>query len=177
MPLYHTEFSSDCSILEVGCFLKIWNGSSWVNADSYSGVVSGKFSDGTNCYTVSSGVITAKDQCRVDIYMNICADTQADGSGYVSVRLQAQDTSNYSTGTLTAVNTNVTVNFTINGADSGQITDSITITNGNTNNGPIGFGPGFGSGELVSSIVIDSISPASSGNYYYNTGSTNIGSC
>lgn len=177
MPTYHQTFSSDCSTLEVGCYLKIWNGSTWVNADSYTNVVSGKFSDGSYCYTVSNGVITAKDTCTVNLYMNICTDTQA-GSGYVSVRLQSQDTTSYSGGTLVNVNTNVTVGFTIYGESSGLISDTITITSGNNNTGsPISFGPGFGASELVQSVAITSVSPGSSGNQNFNAGSTNIGSC
>jgi hypothetical protein len=63
MPLNNFEFSSDCAILDVGCYLKVWTGSQWLNADAFTDVVSGKFSDGTYCYTVSNGVITSKDLC------------------------------------------------------------------------------------------------------------------
>ena len=182
MPIAASFFSSDCSILDVGCYLKIWNGSSWINADDYSGfysVVDGKLSDGTYCYTVVDGVITSKVLCTVNVYLNICSDSSADGSGYVSVRAQAQDTSSYSLGTLITLNTSVTIDFVIDGADTGQIIDSIIISGGSTNYGPIGFGPGFGNGESVSNLTITGLtySSGSAGNQVYLIGSTNIGSC
>lgn len=181
MSLASSFFSSDCSILEVGCYLRIWNGSSWVNADDYTtglwSVVDGKLSDGTYCYTVVDGIITSKVACIVNVFLNLCSDTTADGSGYVSVRAQAQDTSNYALGNLITLNTNVTINFVIDGADTGQITDSITITGGSSNYGFIGFGPGFGVGESVSTLTITGLtySSGSAGNQVYQAGSTNIG--
>jgi hypothetical protein len=179
MPLGSSFFSSDCSILEVGCYLKIWNGSSWVNADDYTNVVDGKLSDGTYCYTVVDGIITSKALCTVDVYLNICSDTTADGSGYVSVRAQAQDSSSYAGGNLITLNTSVTIDFVIDGADSGQITESITIPGGSSTYGSVGFGPGFGIGESVSNLTITGLtySSGSAGNQVYITGSTNIGSC
>lgn len=178
MATFHWNgWASECATLEVGCHLKYWNGSNWVDADDEADVVSGKFSDGTYCYTVTNGVITAKDTCTIELYMNLCCDTTADGSGYVQVRAQSQDTTSYLGGTLINVATNVTINFTINGADTGQITSSITISSGTSNNGPTSFGPGFGIGEPVSSLVIDSVSPSSGTGQNYNAGSTNIGSC
>lgn len=63
MPLYNLTFSSDCTTLDVGCYLKIWTGTAWENADAQANVVGGKFSDGVNCYTVVNGVITAKVSC------------------------------------------------------------------------------------------------------------------
>ena len=44
-----------------------YSGGVWSNADSDGNVVSGKFSDGTYCYTVSSGIITSKAQCTVTL--------------------------------------------------------------------------------------------------------------
>jgi hypothetical protein len=149
----------------------------WENAEDVTNVVNGKFSDGEYCYTVVDGVITSKDICTVSVFMNICADTTADGSGYVSVRIQAQDSSNYLSGNLITVATNVTVSFTIQGDSSGNISDSITLTSGNSSYGPISFGPGFAPGENTSTITIDSVSPGSSGNQTYNFGSENVGSC
>lgn len=61
-PSTCTLFSSDCSILDTGCYLRIWDGV-WTDAEDYSGVVSGKFSDGVYCYTVANGIITTKSQC------------------------------------------------------------------------------------------------------------------
>ena len=183
MSLASSFFSSDCSILEVGCYLKIWNGSSWVNADDYTtgfwSVVDGKLSDGTYCYTVVNGVITSKVACTVDVYLNLCSDTSADGSGYVSVRAQAQDSSSYASGTLITLNTSVTIDFVIDGADTGQITDSIVISGGSSNYGPIGFGPGLGAGESVSNLTITGLtySSGSAGNQVYIIGNANIGSC
>lgn len=174
MSIAHSFFSSNCATLDVGCYVRYWNGTAWIIPSSLAGVADTIFSDGTYCYTIVSGVITEKKRY---LYLNICTDTQADGSGYVSVRAQSQDTTNYATGNLVAVNINVNVNFTINGADTGQITDTITITSGNSNYGPIGFGPGFGSGEVVSSVVINSVTPTSNSGYIYEIGSTNIGSC
>jgi hypothetical protein len=57
MPLYNSEFSSECAVLDVGCSLKFWSSSGWINAYHE------KYSDGTYCYTVSNGVITSKDLC------------------------------------------------------------------------------------------------------------------
>jgi hypothetical protein len=62
-----TYFYSDCATLDVNCYLKYWNGSSWVDAEDVSGVVDGKFSDGTYCYTVANGVITSKVSCQVNL--------------------------------------------------------------------------------------------------------------
>lgn len=61
MPLNHSNFSSNCSTLAVGCKLRKFDGSPWTDADAVSGVVGGKFSDGTFCYTVSNGLITLKE--------------------------------------------------------------------------------------------------------------------
>lgn len=60
---------SDCVTLEIGCYLKYWTGSEWIDADDVSGVVDGKFSDGQFCYTVSNGIITAKSLCIFDVTM------------------------------------------------------------------------------------------------------------
>lgn len=63
MPIYNLEFSSDCTTLNVGCYLQVWNGSVWVNADAVTSVVNGKFSDGVYCYIVAEGVIVGKNSC------------------------------------------------------------------------------------------------------------------
>jgi hypothetical protein len=47
--------------------LKRFDGVDWVNGDSYPNVVGGKFSDGTYCYTVASGVITSKIVCQTTL--------------------------------------------------------------------------------------------------------------
>jgi hypothetical protein len=60
---------SDCVTLEVGCYLKYWTGTSWIDAEDVSGVVDGRFSDGQYCYTVSNGIITAKSLCIFDVTM------------------------------------------------------------------------------------------------------------
>lgn len=69
MPIYHNKFSSDCAYLDVNCLLKYFDGTSWINADLYSGVVDGKFSDGQFCYTVSNGVITSKYSPAASLYV------------------------------------------------------------------------------------------------------------
>lgn len=178
----HWYWCSDCTTLDIGCYLRWWNGQEWVDADDGQGAclagINGKFSDGVYCYTVVNGVITDKYTCVYEIYFNICTDTAADGSGYVSVRIQAQNTTNYATGTLKSLNTSVTIGFTIYGESSGVISDSITIPVNSSNSGsPTSYGPGFGSGELVQSITITSVSPGSYTGQNYNAGSTNIGSC
>jgi len=174
MSIAHSFFSSNCATLDVGCYVRYWNGTAWIFPSSLAGVADTIFSDGTYCYTIVSGVITEKKRY---LYLNICSDIQSDGSGYVSVRVQSQNTSNYATGTLVAVNINVDVSFTITGTGTGSINDTITITSNSSNYGPIGFGPGFGAIENVSSIVITNVTPTSESGYIYEIGSTNIGSC
>ena len=73
--IYHESFSSDCAVLEVGCYLKRWVSSQWTNADDYYGVIDGKLSDGTYCYVVSGGIITQKDPCSATLTVRYEADT------------------------------------------------------------------------------------------------------
>jgi hypothetical protein len=68
MPIYHNFWSSNCTVLEVGCHLMTYTGSGvWMNADDDVNVVNGKFSDGTYCYTVVDGIITSKASCGYNL--------------------------------------------------------------------------------------------------------------
>ena len=60
MPLYHKKFSSDCVYLDIGCYVKYFDNTAWQNADTHPNVVSGKFSDGSYCYTIENGIVTQK---------------------------------------------------------------------------------------------------------------------
>lgn len=68
MPIYHDYFYSNCSTLDVGCRVMFSSGTPiWSDGEDASGVVGGKFSDGTYCYTVANGVITSKAACTLTV--------------------------------------------------------------------------------------------------------------
>lgn len=76
---FNTTLYSCCSPLANGC--KVWT--SLTNGICTSPVpdVTGYYSNGTNCYTVSSGVITATSACTTNVTYNIYIKYGNDPSG------------------------------------------------------------------------------------------------
>lgn len=115
----HGYMRSNCTVLDVGCYLQYWAGSSWGNADDYSGVVGGKFAgydDGVGpiiyCFTVTDGVITAKSICESRLY--VYAESTG-GSGILEYQI-----GNGSTVTIGSINTGCSLVDTITGLTQGQ---------------------------------------------------------
>lgn len=131
-----------------------------------SAVVDGKYSDGTNCYTVVSGSITSEGACPIFIDVSMCASQTADMSGAIDVHA-------YSTA---PVNTNVTTYFTWTGDLASILTGIVTIPSGSS----YGYMQHIGAnaGENVSTFTLDDIIPNSSGNQQYTeAGATTSAAC
>lgn len=123
MPLEHRTFSSECVTLEPGCTVKYWNGTQWLNGDEYG--IGGKFSDGTYCYTVANGIIISKVPCIIDVYVNLCAET--DGDGFVRVKIQLQNSNDFIYGNYIDASVSIEVDFTVIGDQSNYINTTLTI--------------------------------------------------
>jgi hypothetical protein len=144
------QFCSECSPLQVGCDLKYWNGTSWRNADEILCVESGKFSDGTYCYTVVNGVITSKTSCVIDYYVT-------KSFAGVNITFTARDggcsPGNPETTIPSPVGTGCQINiaFTYEVDGGLQISDSTSIVS-NTSSVT------YNTGSTVVSVTIDSVS-------------------
>lgn len=106
-----TMFFSNCSpSLAVGCFLKFWNGSIYVDADKAG--IGDRFSDGQYCYRVENGIIVEMTNCPNTIFISACHDPYTDAFGCLNVNLVSSIVfdywSNVGMGYEAAVNTYVT---------------------------------------------------------------------
>lgn len=170
MPLYHDTFSSNCATLDVGCKVMFYSGGGvWTEGEDVSGVVGGKFSDGTYCYTVSGGIITSKTSCFVDVTISGLTPTyMINGGGpYIINALSS-----------VAVVTDVSVTVYFVGDLSGFAVGNVIIYTNNTCGADVNVSDVniSNSGENFSSGYISTISPSSSGLQNYITGSVTSGS-
>lgn len=150
---------SNSSSLSTG--VSLWNDSGLTSL-----VTDGKYSDGTDCFTVVSGSITSQGACPIFIDVSMCASQTADMSGAVDVHA-------YSTA---PVNTNVTTYFTWTGDLASIIPGIVTIPSGSS----YGYMQyiGANAGENVSTFTLDDIIPNSNGNQQYTeAGATTSAAC
>lgn len=118
-------------------------------------VTDGKYSNGTDCFTVVSGSITSQGACPIFIDVSMCASQTADMSGAIDVYAYSS----------APVNTNVTAYFNWVGDLSSVLTGIVTIPSGST----CGWMQyiGANAGENVSTFTLDDVIPNSSGNQQY----------
>lgn len=150
---------SNSSSLSTG--VSLWNDSGLTSL-----VTDGKYSDGTDCFTVISGSITSQGACPIFIDVSMCASQTADMSGAVDVHA-------YSTA---PVNINVTTYFTWTGDLASIIPGIVTIPSGSS----YGYMQyiGANAGENVSTFTLDDIIPNSNGNQQYTkAGATTSAAC
>jgi hypothetical protein len=121
-------------------------------------VTDGKYSDGTTCNTVVSGLITLQAACPIFIDISMCASQTADGGGNIGVNAYAT----------TPVNTDVTAYFIWQGDLGSLITGEVVIPPGSSC-GSVTFS-GANAGENVSVFMLDDVIPNSNGNQTYNQG-------
>ncbi len=151
LPSFLTStFYSNCQQLEVGCCIKLWDGSQYVDADLGRG---SSFSDGTFCYTIEDCIVVSKSLCKNYLYVNLCTYyPYADSMGQVDVL--AFVTTEYDGGTRVGPNTTVTVNFTVTGS-AHSFNGQLTIPPGYILYGAVGYATisGFTPGETITGLA------------------------
>lgn len=137
------SFWSTCTSLSVGCYV-------YDDPALTISAASGYYSNGTTCYTVSGGQITAIGACTTNVSIDIYYNPSANGGGGVEIAAQASE----------AIDGYVTVYFTWTGDIGGVISQNLTIGSGLTCASNIFYG--VSAGENVLSFSFDSITDGSS---------------
>lgn len=139
---YQVTFFSNCEILAVGCCVKYWNGTNYVDADD---IATGYLSDGTYCYKIEDCIITSVSLCVQDLYVHICAVESADNTGQVRVYGYIKSSVSGSSPDIPP-NVPVTVSFTITG-------------NSTTKTGTLTIDSGFIYNPIYSSVIVSGFNP------------------
>jgi hypothetical protein len=108
------------------------------------------------------------------VYVNACGVDPASASGVANVTVRAMDTNTF-VGNAMIVDTALTIYVEATGADTGTRGAYFTINSGSS----CGTGTitGFNNNEIIDSYNIVSVSPSSSANQNYVTGSGFRNSC
>jgi hypothetical protein len=134
----------------------------------------GKYSDGTYCYNVTSGgYVSAVYQCA-PYYANACGDGNADGSGSVSVTVRLMESTSFSSN---AVNTDTALTIYVEATDINANTYGANFTISSGFDCGTGSITGFGVGITIDTYTVVSVSPTSSSTQSYSTGAGYRNSC
>jgi hypothetical protein len=155
---------SSCNPVTTGCYL-------YTDPCLGTAASNGYYSDGTNCFTVTSGGYVSSVY-NINVYININGPSSADGSGETgsgNVQVVSQNTTSYfSNSNFVNVTSTLTIEAVCYGATN-TVYDTNTILNGNHCSTDFLF-TGLDSNETIDGYGIVSISPTSDSSYIYNIG-------
>lgn len=167
-----TYVYSSCNPITTGCYL-------YTNACLTTAASTGKYSNGTNCYDVTSGgYVSAVYTCPSNLYINMQGPSSADyasspGTAFVTgVQVVSQTINTYNSSSyFTTVASNLSISCTCYGMTN-TVTSTFYINSGNSCSSGNSF-YGFDSYETIDGYGVDvnGISPAEDNYYIYNSGS------
>jgi hypothetical protein len=158
---------SNCSIITTGCFF-------YNDSNQTTPVSNGKYSDGTNCYTVDygNGYVTTVGTCSYagDVYFTAGGEQTFDESGDYNWIMYASSTANSYGANPVVITTTVSMDVTVYTEydyyyPSGAISSGFSCS-------PNFYADGVYPYQVVISISPTSVTPTSNGgqNYYTSTG-------